>query len=170
MASTNTRTPRVAKAAAETADKAFAAGHDAAEAAFSYSSFEVPEFVRTFAEQGLTQTRDAYARMKSAAEEATDLLETSLDANREKAREVQVKALDIAKENADATFELMRSLLAATSVADAFQLQSTFARGRFEALIEYSRDMQTAIGQAGAEAGKPATAFFGRTINGAKAA
>ena len=63
MASISSKTQRAAKSAAETTEKAFSAGQsavrDAAEAAFSHSGFEVPEVVRSFAEQGLSQTREA---------------------------------------------------------------------------------------------------------------
>ena len=39
---------------------------EAMEAAFAYPKFEVPELVRSFAEEGMKQTREAYARVKSA--------------------------------------------------------------------------------------------------------
>ena len=77
---------------------------------------------------------------------------------------------DVAKDNADATFELVRKLLTVTSVADAVQLQTTFARERFEALVDYSKDLQTTWTKVGAEAAKPARALFDRTVSQAKAA
>ena len=139
-------------------------------AAFSFPNFEVPEIVRSFTEQGLNQTREAYARMKSAAEEATDMLEDSLETTRESVREVQFKALDMAKANTDAAFEFMRQLLTTTSVADAVQLQTAFARERFEALVDYSKDVQATMTKAGAEAAKPAKAMFEKAMSAAKAA
>jgi hypothetical protein len=50
---------------------------DVTDAAFSQPKFEVPEVLRSFAEQGLNQSREAYGRMKAATEEATDVLEES---------------------------------------------------------------------------------------------
>lgn len=174
MASISSKTQRAAKSAAETTEKAFSAGQsavrDAAEAAFSHSGFEVPEVVRSFAEQGLSQTREAYVRMKDAAEEATDVLESSLEKGRESARAVQFKALDVAKENTDAAFELARQLLAATSVADAFQLQTAFVKERFEAFVDYSKEVQATMQKAGAQASEPAKSLFERTLNFGRAA
>ncbi len=174
MANTSNKTQRTAKSAGETAEKVYSAGQsaarDAADAAFSHSTFEVPEVVRSFAEQGLNQTREAYVRMKDAAEEATDVLESSLEKSRESARAVQFKALDIAKENTDAAFELARQLLAATSVADAFQLQTAFVRERFEAFVDYSKEVQAAVQKASVEASEPAKSLFERTRNVARAA
>ena len=125
---------------------------------------------RSFAEQGLTQTREAYARMKSAAEEATDILEDSIETTRESVRDAQLKAIDLAKANTDATFDLFRKLLTTTSVADAVQLQTAFARERFEALVDYSKDVQATVTKVGTEASKPAKAIFDKALSAAKAA
>jgi phasin len=177
--------PARTRAAAQTAEKVTAsqaemaekATNDAAatarsvtDAAFSATNFEVPEVFRSFAEQGLTQTREAYGRMKAAAEEATDLMEESFETTRESFREVQFKALDAARANADATFDFARNLLAVTSLSDAIQLQTAFARERFEALVDYSKDVQSTLTKASTEASKPAKALFDRTLSQAKAA
>jgi phasin len=172
MASTE-KPARAAKAAADAATKSAAAEKSAARdmmPAFSFPNFEIPEMMRSFTEQGLNQTREAYARMKSAAEEATDVLEDSLETAREGMREVQFKALDMAKANADAAFELMRQLLGTTSVADAVQLQTAFARERFEALVDYSKDVQATVTKAGTEAAKPAQAMMEKAMAATKAA
>jgi phasin len=173
MASTEKKAGAAKAAAADAATKTVAAEKSAAKdmmAAFSLPDFEVPEILRSFTEQGLNQTREAYARMKSAAEEATDALEDSLETTRESVREVQFKALDMAKSNADAAFDLMRKLLATTSVADAMQLQTAFARERFEAMVDYSKDVQATVTKAGTEAAAPAKAMFEKAMSVAKAA
>ena len=173
MASTESKARAAKAAAADAVTKTAAAEKSAAKdmmAAFSFPNFEVPEIFRSFTEQGLNQTREAYARMKSAAEEATDVLEDSLETARESMREVQFKALDMAKANSDAAFELMRKLLATTSVADAMQLQTAFARERFEAMVDYSKDVQATVTKAGAEAVAPAKAMFEKAMSAAKAA
>src|SRR5688572_17343616 len=107
MANTDAKS-RAAKAAAGTAEKTTAAARsatqDMTDAAFAYPKMEVPEVFRSFAEQGLTQTREAYARMKAAAEETTDLLEESFETTRDGVREAQLKVLDAAQANAEATF------------------------------------------------------------------
>jgi len=139
-------------------------------AAFSFPNFEVPEIMRSFTEQGMKQSREGYARMKSAAEEATDMLEDSLEATRDSVRTVQFKALDMAKANADAAFELMRQLLGTTSVADAVQIQTAFARDRFEAMVDFSKDVQATVTKASAEAAKPAQAMLEKAMSVAKAA
>jgi|GraSoiStandDraft_4_1057263.scaffolds.fasta_scaffold897993_1 phasin len=174
MANTETKA-RAAKAAAtdrieKTASAAKSAAKDFTSSAFSLPNFEVPELFRSFAEQGMTQTREAYARMKSVAEDATDILEDSMETTREGVREAQLKAVDMVKANTDATFDLFRQLLTAKSVADAVQLQTAFARERFEALVDYSKDVQATLSKVGAEASKPAKAMFDKAMSSAKAA
>lgn len=140
----------------------------AAEAMFSHGKFDMPEAMRSFAEQGLAQGREAYGRMKSATEEATGVMEDSLENTRAHLRDMQVKAIDAAKAQADASFELARKLLTVTSVADAMQLQSSFARERFEALVDYSKDVQGLVGKAGAEVSRPVKTMMERTLNQTK--
>ena len=58
-----------------------------ASSAFEMPKFEMPKFdipkvempaaFREFAERGVAQAKDTYEKMKAAAEEATDVLETS---------------------------------------------------------------------------------------------
>lgn len=167
MASTETKARAAKAAAAETVEKTKSAAKDFA--AFSYPTFEVPEMFRSFAEQGMTQTREAYARMKSVAEDATDMLEDSIESTREELRDAQLKGLSLAKDNSDAAFELFGKLLATTSVADAVQLQTAFARQRFEALVDYSKEIQASVTKFSTEATKPAKAMFDKAMSAAKA-
>jgi phasin len=159
-----------ADAAAKAANETTSAANDFGRAAFSYPAFEVPELFRSFADQSLSQTRENYQRMKAAAEEATDLLEESLETTRENVRDAQLRALELAKANTDATFELFGKLMTTNSIADAVQVQTAFARERFEALIDYTKDAQATFAKAGTEAAKPVKAMFEKTLSAAKAA
>jgi phasin len=174
MATTENKAKAAKATAADTAEKTASAAKSAAKdftsTAFSMPSFEMPELFRSFTEQGMTRTREAYARMKSAAEDTTDLLEDSLETTREGMREAQFKALDMAKANTDAAFDLFKQLLTTKSVADAVQLQTAFARERFEAMVDYSKDVQATLTKVGTEASKPAKAIFDKAMSAAKAA
>jgi phasin len=175
MTNTDTKSARKVSAAAEKATNTAAEAATTTDAAFAYPKFEapkfeVPEVFRAFAEQGMTQTREAYGRMKAVTEEATDMLEDSFDTTREGLREVQFKAIDAAKANTDATFDFVRKFMTVTSFADAVQLQTAFARERFEALVDYSKDMQATVTTLSTEAAKPAKVIFERALTQAKAA
>jgi len=167
MASPETKSVRNAKAGTE---KTFDAAKSVTDAAFSYPRFEFPETFRSFAEQSLTQTREAYSNLKATAEEATDLMEEGFEAARANARDLQFKALDLAKDNTDATFDLFRKLLTTNSLADAMQLQTTFARERFEAFVDYSKEVQGVVSKASADVSKPAKTLLDKTLSFSKAA
>jgi phasin len=161
---------RSAKAAAKSAAQTIESGAEAAaaagrQAADFYGALEVPEFFRSFAEQGFSQARETYSRIRAAAEETTDQLEDGLDLARESFREIQFKAIDAAKSNIDATFDFYRQLLGTRSLADAVQLQTAFAHQRFEALLDYSRDVQSTLTKLSTEAVKPAQSAVERTFN-----
>ena len=175
MARKQTKTARAARTASarmrETAEAgaaraAGAAGSmaDKAETAFAAAGFEVPEMFRNVTEQSLTQSREAYARMKAAAEEATDAMEESFGKSRDGVLEFQKKSLEITKANADATFELVRQLLGVTSVTDAVQLQTAFMRERFASLVDYSKDVQATYEKVANDAAKPAKTLFDRAV------
>jgi phasin len=166
MANTDTKSGR--NTANKASDAVKSAAKDMNEATLGKPTFDVPEAVRSFAEQGVNQSREAYGRMKAASEEATDMMEESFETTRESMREVQFKALDAAQSNAEATFELARKLLTVSSVAEAMQLQSTFARERFEAFVDYSKEMQSTFSKVGAEASKPAKVMFDRALSQTK--
>lgn len=175
MARHQTKTARAARTAsarmseaaeAGAAHAAAAAGSmaDKAEAAFAAAGFELPEMFRSVAEQSLTQSREAYAKIKTVAEEATDAMEESFGKSRDGVLEFQRKSLEITQANADAAFELARRLLGATSVTDAVQLQTAFMRERFESLVDYSKDLQATYEKVANEAAKPAKTLFDRAV------
>lgn len=110
--------------------------------AFSMPKIEVPAMVREMTEKGIEQARDAYSKVKSAAEEATDLLEDTFETSRQGVVEFNMKALDAAKVNTDATFSFFKDLMGVKTVAEAIELQSTFARQQFDALSAQAKDMQ----------------------------
>ena len=130
----------------------------------------MPEALRAMTEQGIEQARDSYARMKAVAEEATDMVEETVDTTREGVLALQLRSLDAAKANADAFFDLTRQLLATRSVADAIQLQTAFARDRFEAFVDYSKEVQSDVTRLGEEAARPAREAFTKALNESKAA
>jgi len=119
-------------------------------------AFEMPEFLRSMTERNMIQARDAYQRMKTAAEEATGALEATFEKTRGNFVTLQMGALDVAKENSDATYAFMRQIFGATSMVEAIELQNAFLRERFEAYVNYGRKAQEDVTKFVAEASEPA--------------
>jgi phasin len=131
---------------------------------------QAPDLFRAIAETGANQARETYARVKTAAEDATDVMEETLENARDGILEAQHKALDIARDNTEATFEFAEKLLAVTSFSDAVQLQSGFVRERFEACIDYAKGIQAATTKLVEGTSEPAKTAVTRTLGRVKAA
>lgn len=116
--------------------------------AFSFpaANFEVPAAFRDFAEKSVTSARDTYAKMKSAADDATGLVEETLETAREGAFALGVKTIDAAKTNTDASFALARDLFGAKTLSEVMELQSTFARKQFDTFTSQMKEFQ-ALGE-----------------------
>lgn len=157
----NTKTPKAPKGAAETPLEAFN---------FPTQAFEFPAALREVAEKSVSQARDAYARMRTAAEDATDLVEGTIETAREGAFALSVKALDAAKSNSDASFAFARDLVGAKTISDIIELQSTFARNQFEAVTGQFKELQELSQKLLTDTAKPMTERVEKTFNEMNAA
>ena len=134
------------------------------------SGAQAPELFRTIAETSTNQAREAYARVKTAAEDATDVMEETFENTRDGVLEARHKALDVARDNAAATFDFAKKLLAVTSLSDAVKIQTRFVRDRFEAYIDYTKGIQSATTKLVQGASEPAKTTVTRTLDEVKAA
>ncbi len=134
------------------------------------SAFEVPAALREAAEQSVIQFRDTYDRMRTAAEEATELLEETMDTARESALGLSEKTLEAARSNSEAQFEFARDLFAAKTVADVVELQTAFARKQFEAASTQLKEMQELTTKFMTDTTKPVAARVEKTIKDVSAA
>jgi phasin len=125
---------------------------------------EMPELMREFAERGVQQAKENYARFKSAADGATDLLEESYTSASKSAVEFNVKALDALRENVNAAFDYTRELLATRTLADAVELSSAHARKQFETLAAQTKDLAAAAQKIAADASEPIKAGVSKTM------
>ena len=127
-------------------------------------NLEVPALFRETAEKTVSQAKDAYARMKTAAEEASDVAEETYETARDSAISVSLKALEITKANADASFAFYKDFFGAKTVADAIELQTAFARKQFDAFAGQVKEMQEATQKAATEMAKPSRTAFEKAL------
>ena len=133
-------------------------------------SADVPVMFRDFAEKSVAQARDAYAKMKTVAEQTTDMVEDAYESAREGAFAMGVKAIDAAKTNSDASFAFARDLFGAKTLADVIELQTTFARKQFDAVTVQVKEFQQLAQKVATDAAKPVTAQVEKTFKEIKAA
>ncbi|MEX0853721.1 MAG: phasin [Bauldia sp.] len=134
--------------------------------AFSFptSAFEFPTAFRELAEKSVSQVRDTYAKMRTAAEDATDLMQGTLESAREGTFALSLKAVDVAKSNSDASFALVRDLFSAKTLSDVIELQSAYARKQFEAYASQFKEIQELTEKLVTETTKPVTERVEKTF------
>ena len=110
--------------------------------AFNMPKMEIPAVTREMAEKSIEQAREAYSKLKTAAEDATDLMEDGFETTRRGVLDFNHKAVDAAKSNTDATFQFVKDLFEVKTLADAIELQTSFARSQFDAFSAQAKDMQ----------------------------
>src|SRR5436305_1493721 len=79
---------------------------------------EVQDTVRNVVEKSVVDTRVAYAKAKAAAEEATGALETSCATAAKGILELNAKALEALRVNAEANFDFLKSVIGVKSVSE----------------------------------------------------
>src|SRR5262249_48669986 len=72
---------------------------------FEMPKMEVPAAFREFAEKSVSQAKETYEKMKSAAEEATDVLEDTYAHASKGASDYGLKLIETARANTNATLD-----------------------------------------------------------------
>ncbi|WP_150524728.1 phasin [Roseibium sediminis] len=155
MTETVTPAAKTAPKAAKTASKAAKAAAFPDFEAFAMPKMEVPAAFREATEKSIEQAREAYAKVKNAAEDATDLMEDTFETSRQGVVEFNHKAVDAARTNVDATFSFLKDLMGVKTVAEAVELQTSFARKQFDVLSTQTKEMQELAQKLGTDVSAP---------------
>jgi phasin len=140
---------------------------------FSIASFDpskLAESFREFAEKGAQQSKDAYAKMKAAGEEASKTLEATVQTAQAGTVEIGLKAIDALRVNAEASLSHMESLLGVKSVAELFELQTSFLRKQAELSAEQAKTIQETTKQIAEKLAKPSREAAEKAMASFKAA
>lgn len=135
--------------------------------AFTMAPVEIPEVFRDVAEKSVKQAKEQYEKMRAAAEEATDLMEDQFETARNGFVELNAKAIEAAKANADATFRFAKDVLAVKTVAEIIELQTSFARQQFDMLSAQAKEMQELMAKYSAETQQPMKEAFTKMFKAA---
>ena len=125
---------------------------------------EFPIGFRELAEKSVTQSKEAYDKMKAAAEDATGALEGLFSMAAKGTADYHRKVIEVARANANATFDYARDLLDAKSISDVAELSSAHARKQFEALSQQTKDLATLAQKLAMETTEPFKTRLGATF------
>ena len=117
--------------------------------------FEVPEQVRAFAEKGVSQARDNYARFKDAAETQNDTIEAVFSVFSNGARQYSAKVMEMTKQAASANLDFAQALVGIKSPSEALELWTSHARKQFEAFTAHSKELAELTQKVAADSAEP---------------
>jgi phasin len=132
-------------------------------AATTANVFEFPAFdmtkmsdgYREMADKSVNQTKEAYAKVKTVAEDATKAIEATMENAQSGTVELSLKAIDAARGNAEHSLSHMEALLGVKTVAQMIELQTGFFRKQAEMMVEQVKTMQDAAKKVAEDVSKP---------------
>ena len=103
--------------------------------------FEVPEQMRAFAEKGVSQARDNYARFKDVAETNNSTMEAVFANVNKGASEYSAKLMEIIKTNTSANLDFAQELVGVKTPSEAMELWTGHAKKQFETFTAWSKEL-----------------------------
>src|SRR5476651_282974 len=93
--------------------------------------FEVPEQMRAFAEKGVSQARDSYAKFKDVAETHNGTVQAEISTVSKGASEYSAKLMEIMKASTSANLDLAQELIDVKTPSEAMELWTSHAKKQF---------------------------------------
>ena len=117
--------------------------------------FEVPESMRAFAEKGVSQARDSYAKFKDAAESQNSTIEAVFTSASKGTSAYSAKLMEFMKANTTATLDFAQELLAVKSPSEVLELCTSHARKQFETLGAQAKELAEIVQKIATETAEP---------------
>jgi phasin len=108
---------------------------------FEMPKIEFPTAFRELAEKSIAQTKEAYEKMRTAAEDATSVLENTYSTASKGASDCGLKMIETARANSNAAFDLLASLVSAKSYSEMVELYTGYLRSQFDAVTAQTKDL-----------------------------
>ena len=117
--------------------------------------FEVPEQMRAFAEKGVSQARDNYAKFKDAAETHNSTVEAVFTKVNHGASAYSAKLVEFFKANTTSSLDFAQELFSVKSPAEAIELWTSHSRKQFETFSAQAKELAELGQKVAAEAAEP---------------
>ena len=99
--------------------------------------------IRTFAEDGLAKSKEAYEQMKTSMEDTQKTIETAMETAQTQSSKLSLTAIGAMRANAEAGFAHLEKLVGVKTLAEALEIQSAFVRKQAEMAVDQAKEMQT---------------------------
>lgn len=119
---------------------------------------EVPEAMRDFADQSVSQARKAFDTFMTNAQSTVGKMEDSASSAKAAGTDMQNEAMSFAEEQVSSAFDLAQKMVRAKDAQELMELQATYMRQQMEAVTKQAKgvgDKMTAAAQDAAKTMKP---------------
>jgi phasin len=117
--------------------------------------FEVPEQVRAFAEKGVSQARDNYAKFKDVAESHNGTIEAVFTSVSKGASEYSAKLMEMMKANTTANLDFAQQLFGIKSPSEAVELWTSHTRKQYETFTAQAKELAELTQKIATETAEP---------------
>ncbi|BBF92076.1 phasin [Blastochloris tepida] len=128
------------------------------------AELDLPVAMRDIAEKSVAQAKEAYEKIKSAAEETTDMIEDTYVTASKGISDFNVKALEAMRANINASFDFTRAVMQVKTLSQAVELTSSHIRKQFEALIDQTRELTELAQKIAADTAEPVKAGVEKVV------
>jgi phasin len=122
-----------------------------------FEQFQIPNEMRAFAEQSVTQARKAFDGFVQAANQAVEQMQGRAHAAQSSASEIAAKSMTYAQQNVAASFDFAQKLMTAKDAADLMSLQSEYLSRQMQTLSAQVQDLGQSAAKIVVDAAKPKT-------------
>jgi phasin len=136
----------------------------------TFDASKATDQFRAFAEKGVEQSKEAYAKFKANAEDAQKTMESAMDTMKKAGSEMSLKGIAAMRASTEADFNYLESLVNAKSLSEIIELQTGYMRKRMEMMVDQAKDMQAASTKMVDEVSKPAKDAFEKAMKELKVA
>jgi phasin len=132
---------------------------------FDMLNMEVPAAFREMAEKGIAQAKEGYEKMKTAAEDATEMLEETYATASKGCSGYGLKLMETARANSNAAFDLFGGVMNAKSFSEVVELYTAYARTQFDTVSAQAKELADHAQKVATETVEPMKGSFTSAFN-----
>jgi phasin len=131
---------------------------------FEMPKMEIPAAFREIAEKSVSQAKETYEKMKSAAEEATDVLEDTYATATKGVSDYGLKLIEAARENTNSAFDFATQLMTVKSLSEVVELSTAHTRKQYEAVTAQTKELAAIAQKVAVDTAEPVKEGFGKVF------
>jgi phasin len=136
----------------------------------TFDASKATDQFRAFAEKGVEQSKEVYAKLKTGAESTQKAVETTFESAKAAGGDLSLKTIAALRANAELGFSHLEALVGAKSLSELIELQTAFVRKSVETGVAQAKDLQAASTKAAEDVAKPLKDVFEKTFKDIKVA